>query len=85
MAAFGVLFLFLAIAYTFHHQEAVDRRVCVSIVENRQADRAQWLAVQVELLRNGMPDEAVRALINAALRPIPPLECRNNKPVPKGG
>ena len=79
----SVVVIALAAVYAFYEQEQVAERICLSVVENREADRSQWLAVRRFSIESGTPPERVDPFIEAALRPIPALECRNNKPVPK--
>jgi hypothetical protein len=87
--------LILAAAYTFHQQSHVDRELCQSTVDNRYADRLQWITLRRFQLRAIAtdPDPVSRAertariiaLVDGVLRPIPALKCVDNKPVPKEG
>jgi hypothetical protein len=89
VAAFLGLFLFaLAGIYTFRQQDHVNASLCQNVVENREADRIQWLTLRQLILPTLESEEARNAttrLIDGVLRPIPSLECVDNKPIPKEG
>jgi hypothetical protein len=78
----------LAAIYTLRQQENINVRLCEGTVENREAVRETWNAARVLILRR-QTDGKERTLTNeffdGVLRPIPPLECVDNKPIPKGG
>jgi hypothetical protein len=86
----GVSFLTLALAgiYSVRQQNHINRELCQSTVDNRAADRVQWTTLR-DLVLPTLPDRDSRLeferLIAGVLQPIPPLECRDNKPVPKEG
>lgn len=66
-------------------QERTDNKLCQSNVENRAAIRSTWLAAQQLILPTSENPEAIRAFFGSVLKPIPPLRCVDNQPVPKEG
>lgn len=76
------------VTYAIFDQRDTDRALCEQTVENRQAIRSTWNAAR-DFINSSQPDEEVRTQTNlffdAVLRPIPPLECVGNQPVPKEG
>lgn len=98
LAAIGVGLAFVLFLgggiYSVHHQRSVDQELCEITVENRDSTRSSWMAVRDVLLRTieeSDDSEAEKAqdrirtnaFVDEVLRPIPPLECVNNQPVPK--
>lgn len=86
-SVFVALVMFtLALVYTFHQQSVVDRKLCNGTVANRAAVRDTWVAAK-RLVLAGQTDPEIRkhtaAFFDAVLRPIPPLVCVDNQPVPK--
>lgn len=82
------IFLFgLSIVYTFNHQNHTNARICQSAVDNREGLRDTWNAARTLLLATQTPAQRERTdeFFDGVLRPIPPLECVNNRPVPKEG
>lgn len=97
LAAIGVGMAFVLFLgggiYSVHHQRGVDQKLCKVTTENRDSTRASWEAVRGALLRSveeSDDSEAEKArvrirynaFIDEVLRPIPPLKCVNNQPVP---
>lgn len=87
---FAVAFALVLVvgAYVVHHQRLVNAELCHSTVDNRMADRVQWLTLErLSSVQMTDPEQrrAFHLLIQGVLRPIPVLECRDNKPVPKEG
>lgn len=97
LAAIGVGLAFILFLgggiYSVHHQRGVDQKLCEITVENRDSTRSSWNAVRAVLLRNIEQSEdseaekakdriRTNAFVDEVLRPIPPLECVNNQPVP---
>jgi len=84
----GVILLLGAMVYTFAQQEHVNQELCASTVANREADRVQWITLG-RLIEPTIDTEEgrerMRALIAGVLRPIPPLECIDDKPIPREG
>lgn len=81
--AAGAIFLVLLI----HHEHEIDRKLCQSAVNNRVAVRVTWLAAEHLVITPNTTverQERLNAFFNAVLKPIPPLECINNNPVPRG-
>jgi len=85
--ALVVSFLVFALAgvYTIRQQDHVNQKLCQSTVTNRAAVRSTWLAAEelVASRTDQAQKDATRAFFQAVLRPIPPLRCVDNKPVPK--
>lgn len=81
--------LFLTVAVvTFYHQQKVNLELCENVVENRVADRVQWITFRnliLPTLETSEQKQSLDVLIEGVLRPIPNLECVDNKPVPKEG
>ena len=77
------------------HSRSVDRKLCGISIENRMSTRAAFEAVRDAFLNNIPENEPpaeraesearINAFIDRVLRPIPPLECVDNQPVPKEG
>lgn len=85
-ALLGILLFGFAIAYVFARQQWVDRRLCAQTVENRAAIRATWSSARVLVLRSQTDPQLVERtnqFFDSVLRPIPPLECRDNRPLPR--
>lgn len=92
MAAISVAMAFVIFAlaglYSFQQQNHVSARLCEANVINRRAIRVTWKAAEEFILIGESDPEARRAareFFAAVLRPIPPLECVDNQPVPKEG
>jgi hypothetical protein len=85
-ALLGLLIFAGAIAYTFNRQASVDARLCHFTVTNRSAIRATWKAAERLVVkgRDKESQERTRAFFAEVLRPIPALECRDNRPRPVG-
>lgn len=66
-------------------QERTDERLCRVNVANREAIRSTWLAARELILPTADDPEALNAFFTGVLKPIPPLECVDNQPVPKEG
>jgi hypothetical protein len=78
----AVIFL-LAGIYSFRQQDVVNHELCENVVENREADRVQWLTLlklTLPTLETDAEKERFTILIHGVLRPIPSLECVDNKP-----
>jgi hypothetical protein len=71
--------------YVVRQSSEVDRRLCQQTVQNRDAVRATWNAARMIFLARSENDEEINSLFDEVLAPIPPLECVDNKPVPKEG
>lgn len=79
----ALILLLLAGLYTFRQQSIVNQRLCEINVENRAALRATWEAVRVQFKETSDNPEAVDRFVDAILRPIPELQCVDNRPLPK--
>jgi len=78
----------IAAVVTFSQQDRINAELCASTVENRDADRIQWLTLERLIVPTIDAEEArerFHALIQGVLRPIPALECRDDKPVTREG
>lgn len=72
--------------YAIYDQRETNSVLCKQTVENRQAIRDTWNAARELILQGqseGMSRANTNAFFDAVLRPIPPLECVGNQPVPK--
>lgn len=87
LAAGCVMLSLLVLGWTSvndnHHQQQVDRELCEGTVANRDAIRAAFTNARLVSLDHTEDPEAVNNIFAAILQPIPPLECVDNKPVPK--
>lgn len=91
----GFLLIILAGLYSVRQDREVDAKLCESTIQNRASTRAAFEAVREAFLNNIPENEPpaeraesearINAFIDRVLRPIPPLECVNNQPVPKEG
>jgi hypothetical protein len=82
----SLVILLLAGTYTFRQQQHVNSELCASTVENRAADRVQWITLRkltLPTIESDAEREDFKQLIDGVLRPIPLLTCVNNKPVLK--
>lgn len=80
-----ILFI-LAGIYTVHHQDHVNKQLCMQTLDNRKATRTTWDAARNLILRNQKDPKQIAAtnkFFDAILETIPPLECIDNKPVVK--
>ena len=78
-----------------HDQQNVDEKLCQVTVTNRASTRSAFESVRTAFLNNIPENEPpaeraesearINAFIDRVLRPIPPLECVNNQPIPKEG
>jgi hypothetical protein len=85
LVAFSFLALSVAALYRLDLSNRVDRELCEQTVENREAIRATWNTARGIFLARSENDTEINALFDQVLEPIPPLECVDNKPVPKEG
>lgn len=82
-ALLGMLLFVLAGIYTFRQQNHVDAALCQSDVRGRAALRGSWEAARILLVPTADNPAALNAFFDGILKPIPPLECVDNQPVPK--
>jgi hypothetical protein len=85
LAAVSFVALTVAALYRTDLSSRVDRELCKQTIENRDAIRATWNTAREVFIARGASEEQINALFDEVLRPIPPLTCVDNKPVPKEG
>ena len=79
----SMLLLVGSAAYSINQQRTLDRKLCEATVRHREGMRAVFdEASNIFEAQSENPQEVER-LFERILRPIPPLECRGNQPVPK--
>jgi hypothetical protein len=81
----SAVFFLVSSFYAYNQQRRVNSALCRNVVENRGADRIQWITFR-NILLPSIPEAErpqLRDLVDAVLEPIPALHCVNNKPVKK--
>ncbi len=83
----GIFLMASAGAYTIRQQNHINHKLCQQTIDNRDGIRSTWLAAGTLVLRTVPREqrEQTRAFFREILRPIPPLQCVDNKPIPKEG
>lgn len=69
--------------YNINQQRALDERLCEHAVQTRMSLRVTFETSRDIFKSRSDNPAAIDALFKGILRPIPPLECRDNQPVPK--
>jgi len=86
VAALVISFIVFGLAgiYTVRQQDHVNLKLCEATVTNRMAVRSTWNAARL-FINQSQPEnkEQTNKFFDAVLKPIPPLKCVDNRPVPR--
>lgn len=81
----AMLLLVGSAVYNIDQQRSVDRKICESTVDNRDALRTVFETSRDIFKEDSENPALVDAIFERILAPIPPLACVGNQPVPKEG